>query len=38
MDYCPAGDFTCPYFGESGVCTIGNPKEECEEYAYYEEE
>ena len=35
---CPAFDMTCPYCLASGECTIDNPKEECEEYWYYNQE
>ena len=34
--YCPAEDWTCPYFDKkTWVCTIDNPMEECDEYYYY---
>ena len=36
--HCPAFDMTCPYCLASGECTIDNPKEECEEYWYYNQE
>lgn len=29
---CPSGDFTCPYWSQ-GFCTIGDPKEDCDDYA-----
>ena len=35
---CPTFDFTCPYCLASGECIIDNPKEECEEYWYYNQE
>ena len=31
---CPSGDAECPYY-KNGFCTIGNPSEECDEYAYF---
>ena len=37
MVVCPADDFSCPYYKE-GECTIENPREECDEFAYYDEE
>jgi len=35
---CPTFDFTCPYCLASGECIIDNPKEECDEYWYYNQE
>ena len=32
---CPLFDMTCPYCLASGECTIDNPKEECDDYYYY---
>ena len=29
---CPSGDFTCPYWAQ-GFCTIGNPNDECDDFA-----
>lgn len=31
---CPVNDFECPYYMD-GLCTIGNPVEECDDYYYY---
>lgn len=37
--YCPTCDIECPYcVGLNYECVIGNPKEECEEYWYYNED
>lgn len=30
--YCPLYDMDCPYCTKDGVCEIGNPMEECDEY------
>lgn len=31
--YCPLDDITCPYYDrEKLVCTLENPKEECDDY------
>lgn len=32
---CPLFDMTCPYCLASGECTIDNPKDECDDYYYY---
>lgn len=32
---CPMFDLGCPYCTTNGECTIGNPKEECDDYYYY---
>lgn len=32
---CPMFDLGCPYCTVNGECTIGNPKEECDDYYYY---
>lgn len=35
--YCPSGAFDCPYYQKNGVCTIGDPLSECDDFgAYYE--
>jgi hypothetical protein len=31
--YCPADDFTCPYYNrETGICELDNPDDACEEF------
>ena len=30
---CPVNDWDCPYF-DGGICTIGNPVKECDDYFY----
>lgn len=35
--YCPISDIECPYY-KDGFCTIGNPTQECDDYAYYHAE
>ena len=32
---CPINDFECPYFDANGNCMLDNPKEECDDYAYF---
>ena len=35
--YCPSEDSTCPYYNsKTGICSIGNPLEECDDYYYWE--
>ena len=31
--YCPEFEYDCPY-DKDGVCTIGNPMEECDDYYF----
>lgn len=31
---CPVADIDCPYY-DNGVCTIGDPARECDDYFYY---
>lgn len=31
---CPVNDLECPYYMD-GLCTIGNPVKECDDYYYY---
>ena len=32
---CPSGDFDCPYWTESGHCTLEDPAHECDDYMFY---
>ena len=32
---CPSGDFGCPYWTESGHCTLEDPAHNCDDYMYY---
>lgn len=37
--YCPVLDDTCPYLSHIGTCELGaDAYEECDDYAYYNEE
>ena len=31
---CPVNDLECAYYME-GLCTLGNPEKECDDYYYY---
>lgn len=35
LPVCLAGDFGCPYWTESGHCTLGDPAHECDDYMFY---
>ena len=35
---CPIYDTSCPYLKKDGECTIENPKEECDEYWWYNQD
>ena len=30
---CPLFETDCPYCDENGICWVGNPAEECDDYA-----
>ena len=32
---CPSNDIGCPYYTESGCCTLDDPAHECDDYQYY---
>ena len=32
---CPSNDFGCPYWAESGNCTLEDPAHNCDDYIYY---
>ena len=35
--FCPACEWDCPYCkGPDAVCTLPNPREECDTYYYYD--
>ena len=37
--YCPVDDYTCPYYYGDGICTLGHPEEECNDfYSMWEDE
>ena len=38
MNYCPCNGWDCPYFGKEGVCSLDDPKENCDDYAFFESE
>jgi hypothetical protein len=38
MKKCPVCDVACPYINRFGECTLDNPAEECDEFAYYDED
>lgn len=32
QQFCPLSDWECPYYHESGICLLDNPKEECDDF------
>ena len=38
MFKCPICDVTCPYIDRFCDCTLDHPKDDCDEFAYYDEE
>ena len=38
MKKCPVCDMACPYINRSGNCVLDNPAEECDEFAYYDDD
>lgn len=35
IKYCPTCGFDCPYYKGTDICTLDNPEENCDEYAWY---
>lgn len=34
--YCPSDDYSCPYYrGTDGACLTDDPREDCDDYYYY---
>ena len=38
MCKCPICDVTCPYIDRFWDCTLDHPEDDCDEFAYYDEE